>query len=286
MVKLQLTICRLFVFLPLEIYMGVLCRGVAVEDNSSPYKLRLLIKDYPYAVDGLAVWSAIESWVNEYCSIFYPNDFTVKSDTELQSWWKEIREVGHGDKKDETWWPTMHTVQELTKTCTTIIWIASALHAAVNFGQYPYAGYLPNRPTISRKKMPAQGTKEYEELEKNPDKVFLSTITSRLQTLLGISLIEVLSRHSSDEVYLGQRDTSDWSASEKKVLSAFESFRNQLVRIEDEIIRLNEDSGLKNRIGPVKFPYTLLYPNTSKENGKNPKLQEGVPKGIPNSVSI
>lgn len=179
----------------------------------------------------------------------------------------------------------MHTVKELTKTCTTIIWIASALHAAVNFGQYPYAGYVPNRPTISRQKMPTPGTKEYEELEKKPEKVFLRTITSRIQTLLGISLIEVLSRHSSDEVYLGQRDTLEWT-SEKKVLIAFGRFRERLVGLEDEIKKLNEDSGLKNRNGPVKFPYTLLYPNTSEEKGIGGKLPKDVPKGIPNSVSI
>jgi linoleate 9S-lipoxygenase len=256
-------------------------RGVAVEDPSSPYKIRLLIKDYPYAVDGLAVWSAIESWVNEYCSLYYPNDSAVKSDTELQAWWKEIREVGHGDKKDEVWWPKINTVKELTKTCTTIIWVASALHAAVNFGQYPYAGYLPNRPTVSRQPMPEPGTDAYKELKENPDKVFLKTISSQLQTILVISLIEILSRHSSDEVYLGQRDTPEWT-SDEKALDAFDRFSERLIGIEEKIKRLNADPNLKNRNGPINFPYTLLYPNTSDKS----KTGGLVPKGIPNSVSI
>ncbi|KAJ4762749.1 Lipoxygenase [Rhynchospora pubera] len=256
-------------------------RGVAVEDPSSPNKLRLLIKDYPYAVDGLAVWSAIESWVNEYCSLYYPNDSAVISDKELQAWWKEIREVGHGDKKDEDWWPKMQTVKELTKTCATIIWIASALHAAVNYGQYPYAGYAPNRPTISRRPMPEPGSEEYEELKKNPDKVFLKTITSQLQTILGISLIEILSRHSSDEVYLGQNDTPEWT-SDEKALDVFDRFSERLIGIEERIKKLNADPALKNRNGPVKFPYTLLYPNASDKSG----VGGLVPKGIPNSVSI
>ncbi|RVW53172.1 putative linoleate 9S-lipoxygenase 5 [Vitis vinifera] len=123
-------------------------RGMAVEDSEAPHGLRLLIDDYPYAVDGLEIWSAIETWVKEYCSFYYKTDEMVQKDSELQSWWKEVREEGHGDKKDEPWWPKMHTVKELIETCTIIIWVASALHAAVNFGQYPYAGYLPNRPTI------------------------------------------------------------------------------------------------------------------------------------------
>ena len=128
-----------------------LFRGMAVKDTNAPHGLRLLIEDYPYAVDGLKVWSAIETWVEDYCKFYYKNDKMVREDAELQSWWKELREEGHGDKKDEPWWPKMQTVKELTDTCTIVIWVASALHAAVNFGQYPYAGYLPNRPTLSRR---------------------------------------------------------------------------------------------------------------------------------------
>ncbi|EHA8588641.1 Lipoxygenase [Cocos nucifera] len=259
----------------------LLKRGVAVEDPTSPNNIRLLIKDYPYAVDGLAIWSAIETWVNEYCSIYYINDAAVKDDVELQAWWKEVRDVGHGDKKDEPWWPKMDSLSELTKTCTIIIWVASALHAAVNFGQYPYAGYLPNRPTISRRFMPEPNSPEYDELKRNPDRVFLSTITSQLQTILGVSLIEILSRHSSDEVYLGQRDTHEWTADEK-ALEAFKKFGDKLVEIENKIVDMNQDKSLKNRNGPVEVSYTLLYPNTSDFS----QVGGLTGRGIPNSVSI
>lgn len=254
---------------------------MAVEDSTQPNNIRLLIKDYPYAVDGLAIWSAIQTWVEDYCSIYYANDAAVKSDDELQAWWAEIRDVGHGDKKDEPWWPAMASLQELTQTCTTIIWVASALHAAVNFGQYPYAGYLPNRPTISRRFMPEPDSPEYEELKTNPDKVFLRTITSQLQTILGVSLIEILSKHSSDEVYLGQRDTSEWTTDENALL-AFKRFGDRLLEIENRITARNEDTSLKNRKGPAKVPYTLLYPNTSDFS----RVGGLTGRGIPNSTSI
>ncbi|XP_042417971.1 probable linoleate 9S-lipoxygenase 5 isoform X2 [Zingiber officinale] len=259
----------------------LLKRGVAVEDPASPHKVRLLIEDYPYAVDGLEIWSAIQTWVTEYCAIYYPDDALVGGDVELQAWWKEVREDGHGDKKDEPWWPKLETVAELTKTCTTIIWVASALHAAVNFGQFPYAGYLPNRPTISRRWMPEPGTPDYEELEKNPDLFFLKTITSQLQTILGVSLIEVLSRHSSDEVYLGQRDTPEWT-SDEMALEAFDRFGQTLIEIENRIMSMNRDPKFKNRTGPVKMPYMLLYPNTSDLD----RVGGLTGRGIPNSVSI
>eukprot|EP00268_Persea_americana_P025483 TRINITY_DN24857_c0_g1_i4.p1 TRINITY_DN24857_c0_g1~~TRINITY_DN24857_c0_g1_i4.p1 ORF type:complete len:736 (+),score=110.49 TRINITY_DN24857_c0_g1_i4:737-2944(+) len=256
-------------------------RGIAVEDSNYPHNLRLLIEDYPYAVDGLEIWSAIETWVKEYCYIYYSSDASVKDDTELQSWWTEVRDVGHGDKKDEPWWPNMSTLSDLTNTCTIIIWVASALHAAVNFGQYPYAGYLPNRPTISRRFMPEPGTPDYDQLRSNPDSVYLRTITAQLQTLLGVSLIEILSRHPTDEVYLGQRATPEWT-SDVAAKKAFEQFGKKLLEIENRIELMNNDERWKNRVGPVRIPYMLLFPNTSDIS------HEGglTGKGIPNSISI
>ncbi|KAI8027815.1 putative linoleate 9S-lipoxygenase 3 [Camellia lanceoleosa] len=58
---------------------------------------------------------------------------------------------------------------------------------------------MPNRSTISRRFMPELSTLEYEELESNPEKAFSKTITAMLQTLIGVSLIEILSRHPLDE---------------------------------------------------------------------------------------
>ncbi|MQL94640.1 hypothetical protein Taro_027298 [Colocasia esculenta] len=260
----------------------LLKRGVAVEDRSQPHNLRLLIEDYPFAVDGLAIWSAIEEWVNEYCAIYYPTDDVVRSDIELQAWWKEVREVGHGDLRDESWWPTMQTRAELAQTCTTLIWVSSALHAAVNFGQYAYAGYMACRPTKSRRFMPTPGTKEYEEIRTNPEKAFLRTITSQIQTIAGVALIEILSRHASDEIYLGQRSDAEYWTSDKAALEAFQRFGKKLVAIERKIEELNSDERLRNRNGPVKVPYTLLYPNTSDTSGTGGLTG----RGVPNSISI
>ncbi|KAM6567753.1 hypothetical protein CsatA_026881 [Cannabis sativa] len=254
----------------------LLKRGVAVKDQNSPHGVRLLIEDYPYAVDGLEIWSAIKTWVKEYCSFYYKTDATVQKDTELQAWWKEVREVGHGDKKHEAWWPKMQTREELVESCTTLIWISSALHAAVNFGQYSFTGYLPNRPTLSRRFMPEEGTPEYEQLKSDPEKGFLLTITPEFQSLIGISLVEILSRHASDELYLGQRENPDWTA-EAEPLNAFERFGTKLAQIEDRIASRNKDTNMKNRAGPVNFEYGLLMP--SSEQGLTAR-------GIPNSISI
>ncbi|KAL9304343.1 hypothetical protein ACSQ67_021606 [Phaseolus vulgaris] len=252
-------------------------RGVAVEDSSSPHGLRLLIEDYPYAADGLEIWATIKSWVQEYVFFYYKSDAAITQDTELQAFWKELVQVGHGDKKNEPWWVQMQTREELIESCTTLIWTASALHAAVNFGQYPYGGYILNRPTLSRQFMPEIGSPEYDELAKNPQKVYLKTITGKSDALKDLTIIEVLSRHASDELYLGERDGGEFWTFDKEPLEAFKRFGKRLAEIEQKLIQRNSDETLRNRYGPVKMPYTLLYPSS----------EEGLTcRGIPNSISI
>ncbi|KAF1882550.1 hypothetical protein Lal_00002728 [Lupinus albus] len=251
-------------------------RGMAIEDPASPHGIRLVIEDYPYAVDGLEIWNAIKTWVQDYVSLYYTSDDTLEKDTELQTWWKELVEVGHGDLKDKPWWPKMKTCKELVEACTIVIWTASALHAAVNFGQYPYGGFILNRPTLSRRFMPEKGSAEYEELVKSPQKAYLKTITPKFQTLIDLSVIEILSRHASDELYLGQRDNANWT-SDTRALEAFKNFGNKLAEIEKKFSNTNNDEKLRNRYGPVNMPYTLLFPSSD----------EGLTfRGIPNSISI
>ncbi|KAK2353185.1 linoleate 9S-lipoxygenase [Trifolium repens] len=255
----------------------LLKRGMAVEDPNSPHGLRLLIEDYPYAADGLEIWAAIKTWVDEYVNFYYKSDADIVQDSELQAFWKELVEVGHGDLKNATWWYKMQNRTELIEACTTLIWIASALHAAVNFGQYPYGGLILNRPTKSRRLMPKKGSPEYDELAKNYQKVFLRTITPKNDTLTDLTVIEILSRHASDEQYLGQRIEGDLWTSDTQPIVAYKRFASKLAEIELKLAQRNNDESLRNRYGPVNMPYTLLYPSS----------KEGLTcRGIPNSISI
>ncbi|KAH1239031.1 Linoleate 9S-lipoxygenase-4 [Glycine max] len=218
--------------------------GVAIKDPSAPHGVRLLIEDYPYASDGLEIWDAIKSWVEEYVSFYYKSAEELQKDPELQAWWKELVEVGHGDLKDKPWWQKMQTREEL----------------------YPYGGLILNRPTISRRFMPEKGSPEYDALAKNPEKEFLKTITARKRPSLTL-------QHASDEFYLGQRDGGDYWTSDAGPLEAFKRFGKNLEEIEKKLIEKNNDETLRNRYGPAKMPYTLLYPSS----------EEGLTfRGIPN----
>uniref|UniRef100_A0A0E0IE98 Lipoxygenase n=1 Tax=Oryza nivara TaxID=4536 RepID=A0A0E0IE98_ORYNI len=120
-------------------------RGMAEEDPTAEHGLRLAIEDYPFANDGLLIWDAIKTWVQAYVARFYPDAASVAGDEELQAFWTEVRTKGHGDKKDAPWWPKLDSPESLAHTLTTIVWVAAAHHAAVNFGQYDFGGYFPNR---------------------------------------------------------------------------------------------------------------------------------------------
>ncbi|KAL2470745.1 Linoleate 9S-lipoxygenase 5 [Abeliophyllum distichum] len=256
-------------------------RGMAIYNENRPAGVQLLFEDYPYGADGLDIWTAIENWVTEFCSYFYKDDASVSSDHEIQNWWSEIRNVGHGDKRNETWWYSLTTLRDVKQVLTTLIWTVSAFHAAVNFGQYVYAGYPPNRPTSCRKFIPNEGTREFAEFLRDPDKFYLNMLPERSEMTLSIALVEVLSRYMSDDANLGKELSPNW-IDDQRIHQSFKKFAAELQEVEKKIRERNRDPKLKNRQGPAKIEYELLYPGTS-----NMGSQGGITgRGIPNSISI
>uniref|UniRef100_A0A2P2MML9 Lipoxygenase n=4 Tax=Rhizophora mucronata TaxID=61149 RepID=A0A2P2MML9_RHIMU len=253
-------------------------RGMAVEDPSMPSGVRLVIEDYPYASDGLLIWSAIKEWVESYVSHFYLETNSVTSDVEIQEWWNEIKNKGHHDKRNEPWWPELNTKEDLSGILTTMIWIASGQHAAINFGQYPFGGYVPNRPTLVRKLIPQANERDYENFIQNPQHTFLSSLPTQLQAAKVMAVQDSLSTHSPDEEYLGEMNLlhRHW-IDDHKILQLFKRFSARLEEIEEIINLRNKDTRLKNRSGAGIPPYELLLPTSGP----------GVTgRGIPNSVSI
>ncbi|KAL5766720.1 hypothetical protein ACOSP7_017337 [Xanthoceras sorbifolium] len=256
----------------------LISRGLAVEDPSAPHGLKLTIEDYPFANDGLILWDAIKQWVSDYVNHYYPDPSLVKSDKELQEWWSEIRNVGHGDKKDEPWWPDLKTPEDLIEIITTIVWIASGHHAAVNFGQYTYAGYFPNRPTVARTNTPDEDPSEeqWKFFMEKPEVALLSCFPSQMQATKIMTVLDVLSSHSPDEEYLGEVLEPSW-AEDPMIKAAFEKFSGKLKEIEGIIDQRNADPHLINRNGAGVVPYELLKPTS----------EPGVTgMGVPYSISI
>nr|XP_043625324.1 lipoxygenase 3, chloroplastic-like [Erigeron canadensis] len=253
-------------------------RGMALPDQKMPHGLKLAIEDYPYANDGLLLWSAIEELVHTYVNHYYPNNDTVTSDTELHSWYNEAINVGHADLSDANWWPEITTPNKLSEILTVLIWTSSAYHAAINFGQYHYGGYVPKRPPLMRKLIPERHDPEYESFVANPEDYYLESLPTLFQTTQYMAVIDIISAHSHDEEYLGDMKEigTNWPG-ESKIVEAFYTFSMKLKRIENEIHRRNADKRLRNRCGVGVPPYELLIPTS----------EAGVTgRGVPNSISI
>ena len=253
-------------------------RGLAVEDQSATHGLKLIIEDYPYANDGLVLWGILKDWVSDYVNHYYSSPKLVLEDQEIQAWWSEVRNVGHADKKDESWWPELKTPEDLIEIITTIMWTASGHHASVNFGQYAFAGYFPNRPTIARINMPTEdpNSENWKILLNKPEAVLLRTFPSQVQAARVMAVLDVLSNHSPDEEYVGQEIEAAWF-DEPYIKAAFEKFSGRLKELEGIIDERNADITLKNRNGAGVVSYELLKPFS----------ESGVTgKGVPYSISI
>ncbi|MBA0569383.1 hypothetical protein Golob_006817 [Gossypium lobatum] len=252
-------------------------RGIAEQDPTEPHGIKLLIEDYPYANDGLLIWSAIERLVKDYVNHYYPDSNSIRSDSELNTWYYESINVGHADLRHETWWPKLSTPDDLVSILATLIWISSAKHAALNFGQYHYGGYVPVRPPYMRRLIPNEDDPEYSNFVSDPEGYFLSSLPSLKEMTSLLSVLDMLSTHSDDEEYLGDRkELSTWRGN-PEIIEAFYRFSMEMKAIEKEIDRRNSDPKLRNRCGAGVSPYQLLVPFSGP----------GVScRGVPNSISI
>ncbi|BDA49833.1 Lipoxygenase 2.3, chloroplastic [Coccomyxa sp. Obi] len=249
-------------------------RGMANQDEDTG-RLKPVI-DYPFGEDGLDIWYAMRDWFGSYLAIYYTDDQQLAEDSEIQEWWRDVREKGHPDKKEG--WPALSTVTDLRDILTTIAFTGSAHHAAVNFGQYDYSGYMPNRPSLIRRPIPEKGSPAVRELQENYEEELLSYLPNPDDSLASALLYAVLSSHAPNEEYL-DHEKPEW-IEDKRALAAHEKFLAALKKLDADIIERNSPqhgSKIRGVVGARGIPYELLRPHS----------KEGVTsRGIPCSTSI
>ena len=151
---------------------------------------------YYYRDDGFRLWDAMETLARNVVDDFYQDDAAVVGDMELQHWAEDIHtngfpgyygaEVGHGFPKQ------IDGKETLIELCTLIMFTGSAQHAAVNFGQYTYYGYIPNAPTGLRRPPPTKKGADYQDI--------LDSLPGKHTSFNAIAIAYSLSQHSPDEV--------------------------------------------------------------------------------------
>ncbi|KAH1091127.1 hypothetical protein J1N35_018384 [Gossypium stocksii] len=142
---------------------------------------------------------------------------------------------------------------------------------------YPYGGYFPVRPPFMRRLVPNEHDPDYTTSLADPEGYFLASLPCLDQMLHYISVLHILSTHSADEEYLGDRKALSTWAGDPKIVEAFYKFSMEMKKIGKEIEKRNGDPNLRNRCGAGISPYELLLPSSGP----------GVTcRGVPNSVSI
>lgn len=141
------------------------------------------LPEFPYRDDALLLWEAIAWYVTRFLHRYYPDDAAVEQDVYLQAWAAELGAPINSRPRSEfvqapSWLPQelvkdlgldlehlpsyprvpefptseagqagkITTLRQLIDIVTQVIFTCGPQHAAVNFSQFDYVGYVPNAP--------------------------------------------------------------------------------------------------------------------------------------------
>jgi hypothetical protein len=210
------------------------------------------LKDFAYKEDGFLVWDAIRAYVHDALSSHYQGPTTVAGDKDLQAWMaymgKSEKEGGgevNGVPKE------MASVDGLADMLAGVIFQASAQHSAVNFGQWEYYAFIPNRPLSLFKPMPADAAEVTEQyiLDALPNtkQAYEMLSTARALTLpTGYPLLTPGWKRGA-----GPFGHSKWTYS-VRFPDALQKFQLQLGEIEKTVVGRNAKR---------QWPYLYLQPS-------------------------
>jgi len=102
------------------------------------------LEGYYYREDGFKLWDCIGNYTKNVVNTYYKTDKAVENDKCIQSWAEELNDPARANIKG---FPSKITEKkELALVLQIIIWNGSALHSVINYSQWPYIGFIKNRP--------------------------------------------------------------------------------------------------------------------------------------------
>uniref|UniRef100_A0A8C1P349 Arachidonate 5-lipoxygenase n=1 Tax=Cyprinus carpio TaxID=7962 RepID=A0A8C1P349_CYPCA len=176
-------------------------------------------------------------------------DKAVQKDVEIQEFVKDV--ACFGMNNSDNFPKSLSSREQLVEYLTAVIFTASAQHAAVNFGQFDWYGWIPNSPSTMRKPPPQQ--KGQVDL-----KYIMESLPDRECSSKVLGTVWSLTRTQENELYLGTYP--DMYFTEQPVKEAIKTFRHKL----DEVTNI-----IKSRNEKLTLGYCYLSPDK-----------------IPNSVAI
>jgi len=220
----------------------------SLDDAGLPRDLELrgvddaeVFPNYPYRDDGLLIWGAIQDWVRNYLTLYYPSDSEVQQDRELQAWVAELISPDYGRLRGLGQSGRIRTRDYLGQVLTTLIFTASAGHAAVNFPQCTAMTYVPNWPLASFTPARPGPHSEQDLLDLLPP-LDVAHMQVSLGYLLGSIYYTQLGQYPKTLIF-------DYF-SDRRVREHEDRFNERLAEIEVEI-------GVRNRARRAPYPHLL-----------------------------
>ncbi|XP_039504167.1 polyunsaturated fatty acid 5-lipoxygenase-like [Pimephales promelas] len=204
------------------------------------------VPKYYYRDDGMKIWEAIHNYVSAVVKIYYVSDEAVKSDGEIQDF---VKDVSYGMNNSDKFPVTLSTREELVKYLSVVIFTASAQHAAVNFGQFDWYGWIPNNPSTMRKappKLKGQVDMDY----------IMESLPDHQRSCQVLGTVWALSQFQNNELYLGTYP--EMCFTEEPVKEAIKAFRKKLDEVTKEIKSRNEGLALEYcYLSPDRIPNSV-----------------------------
>ncbi|KAJ3061894.1 hypothetical protein HDU99_005406 [Rhizoclosmatium hyalinum] len=207
---------------------------------------------YPWAEDARDLYKVIQSYTADYINLYYETDESVTTDYELQRWIQETVEFNKGNTSIPKAIPTKAVLHIVLSN---LVWTCTAQHACMNFSQYMYSAYPPNRPPKSL----SPPLKSYSEVV--DEARLVDTLPAVSEAALGVALLLNLSFYEPNEVYIGQRMHNLHGPSETEEAAVFEKFGDQVREYGNRVEHRN-----KTLDGRVKVPYIWLAPEKVTNN--------------------
>ncbi len=216
------------------------------------------LPNYYYKDDALLMWEATKNYVSDVIKNHYKNNQAVENDDKLQAWKNELISADAGTiqgllppEKAEQLTGKLNNVEDVIEILTTMIFLASTQHAAVNFGQYDYGAWVANMPFALYKPFSSLYTVNTEE---EREKMLLKWLPGRKQTIKQIVLVKVLT--ILPPITSKSLLTLPNPFKEEADKQAFKDFRKGLKEI---VSQLKERNNKLKREG--KTPYVYLQPS-------------------------
>jgi hypothetical protein len=184
-----------------------------------------LLPHYIYRDDAIKLWTLIRDCVTQILTLFYSNDTEVTSDSELQTWLKELREVGFHGNESVSRFLTATSCDQLCALVSRIIFTLTGQHAATHFDALDLYGFLPDIPAMMRRPPPSR-----KDFHVTRDELS-ATLPDQFPDAYFVALAFVIQVHQPDENLVGNSTEVYFVEPEvHKVLSEFRQALNQLAK--------------------------------------------------------